>query len=56
MLGLIAVGLGNTEIADRLYVTRRTVATHVEHILAECGATSRVAVAARAAQLELVRT
>nr|WP_062394849.1 LuxR family transcriptional regulator [Pseudonocardia sp. AL041005-10] len=56
VLGLIAVGLSNTEIADRLYVTRRTVATHVEHILAKCGATSRVAVAARAAQLGLVRT
>ena len=52
---LLARGLSNAEIADKLYVTRRTVATHVEHILDKCGVSSRVAVAARAARLGLVR-
>ena len=52
---LLAHGLSNTEIADRLHITRRTVATHVEHILDKCGVSSRVAVAARAARLGLVR-
>lgn len=56
VLRLVAQGLHNGEIADRLYVTRRTVATHVEHILEKAGASSRVAVAARATQLGLVRT
>lgn len=55
VLRLVARGLHNGEIADRLYVTRRTVATHVEHILEKSGASSRVAVAVRAAQLGLVR-
>ncbi|MBP2368105.1 helix-turn-helix transcriptional regulator [Pseudonocardia parietis] len=55
VLRLVARGLPNGEIADRLYVTRRTVATHVEHILEKSGASTRAAVAARAAQLGLVR-
>ncbi|MDN5856587.1 MAG: LuxR C-terminal-related transcriptional regulator [Actinomycetia bacterium] len=54
-LRLVARGLSNAKIADRLYVTRRTVATHMEHILAKSGASSRVAVTTRAAQLGLVR-
>lgn len=52
---LLAHGLSNTEIADRLHITRRTVSTHVEHILDKCGVPSRVAVAARAARLGIVR-
>jgi len=56
IVAMIARGLSNAEIADRLFVTRRTVATHVEHILARSGLSSRVAVAARATQLGLART
>jgi DNA-binding NarL/FixJ family response regulator len=38
----VAAGLSKREIAARLVVTRRTVATHVEHILGKLGLTSRV--------------
>ncbi|RFU41339.1 LuxR family transcriptional regulator, partial [Actinomadura logoneensis] len=43
---LIARGLSNREIADRLAVARRTVDTAVEHILAKLGLTSRAQIAA----------
>jgi non-specific serine/threonine protein kinase len=41
---LVAQGLGNRQIAARLVVTPRTVATHMEHILAKLDLTSRVQV------------
>ncbi|MEV0705184.1 ABC transporter substrate-binding protein [Saccharopolyspora sp. NPDC050389] len=40
-----ASGLGNQEIAEALGCTRRTVATHLEHVFAKTGATSRALVA-----------
>lgn len=43
---LVADGASNPEIADALVVSRRTVSTHVEHILAKLGVTSRAEVAA----------
>jgi DNA-binding CsgD family transcriptional regulator len=55
VLRLVARGLTNAEIAHTLYLARRTVATHVEHIFTKTGMTSRVSVAVRAAQLGLVR-
>lgn len=45
---LLADGASNPEIADDLVVSRRTVSTHVEHILAKLGASSRTEVAALA--------
>lgn len=47
-------GLSNTEIAATLWVTRRTVATHVEHILRKLRASNRVQAAVRAVALGLV--
>jgi DNA-binding NarL/FixJ family response regulator len=43
VLGLIAEGLTNTEIADRLVVSAATVKTHVNHIFAKTGARDRAA-------------
>jgi DNA-binding NarL/FixJ family response regulator len=43
VLGLIAAGLTNTEIADRLVVSGATVKTHVNHIFAKTGARDRAA-------------
>jgi non-specific serine/threonine protein kinase len=38
---LIAVGLTNRQIAERLFIAQRTVDTHVSHILAKLGCSNR---------------
>ncbi|MEM7287830.1 MAG: LuxR C-terminal-related transcriptional regulator [Actinomycetota bacterium] len=43
---LVARGLSNGAIADELYISRKTVSTHVSHILAKLGMASRTEVAA----------
>jgi DNA-binding CsgD family transcriptional regulator len=48
VLALVAAGLTNRQAAERLFVSRRTVATHVEHLLQKLGHTNRVALAADA--------
>jgi DNA-binding NarL/FixJ family response regulator len=42
---LVAEGLSNPEIGSRMYLSRRTVQTHVSSILAKLGVTSRVELA-----------
>ena len=41
VLGLLASGLGQAEIASRLVISPKTVGTHIEHILSKTGARSR---------------
>ena len=48
VLRLIAAGRPNADIAARLYLAPRTVKTHVEHLLAKTGLSSRVQLAALA--------
>jgi non-specific serine/threonine protein kinase len=43
---LVAEGLSNRKIAERLYVAKRTVDAHVEHIFAKLGFSSRTQIAA----------
>ncbi|HWD09464.1 MAG TPA: LuxR C-terminal-related transcriptional regulator, partial [Actinomycetota bacterium] len=45
---LVAEGLGNPEIAARLFISRRTVQSHVSHILEKLDLTSRVELAVSA--------
>lgn len=42
VLHLVASGLSNPQIAERLHLSRRTVETHVARLLAKTGAPSRV--------------
>lgn len=45
---LVAEGLSNRQIAEQLFISRRTVDAHVEHIFGKLGISSRVQIAASA--------
>ncbi len=53
---LVAQGLTNRQIADRLVVTERAVAAHVEHILDKLGVGSRAQIAVWASERGLLTT
>jgi DNA-binding NarL/FixJ family response regulator len=42
---LVAAGLGNREIAARLFLSKRTVDSHMEHIFTKLGFSSRTQLA-----------
>jgi DNA-binding NarL/FixJ family response regulator len=42
VLGLVAAGRSNREIAEALFISTKTASVHVTHILAKLGVTSRV--------------
>jgi LuxR family maltose regulon positive regulatory protein len=54
VLGLVAQGLSNREIAGRLFITVGTVKTHVHNIHGKLGVQRRTEAAARARELGLV--
>ncbi len=53
VLELVAAGMSNGEIADRLFITRKTAAVHVTHILDKLDVPNRVAAAMVAARVGL---
>ncbi|MBI3979405.1 MAG: AAA family ATPase [Chloroflexi bacterium] len=54
VLGLIAAGLSNGEIADRLVITTGTVKRHIHHIFGKLGVSSRTQAIVRASALRLL--
>jgi ATP/maltotriose-dependent transcriptional regulator MalT len=54
VLGLVADGLSNGQIAERLFITRKTASVHVSNILAKLGVGSRLEAAAMAHRIGLV--
>jgi DNA-binding CsgD family transcriptional regulator len=48
VVDLVADGLTNRKIAERLFVSPRTVATHLEHVFQKLGHANRVELAADA--------
>ena len=55
ILRLVAVGLTNREICDRLWVSMATVKTHVSHLLAKTGSRDRVQLVLLALRSGVVR-
>ena len=54
MLALLARGLSNRQIADRLVITPKTAANHVAHVYTKIGVASRAAATLYASQHGLV--
>jgi DNA-binding NarL/FixJ family response regulator len=54
ILGLIARGASNREIADRLFIAEGTVKNHVTHILGKLGVRDRTQAALKARELGLL--
>jgi LuxR family maltose regulon positive regulatory protein len=54
LLHLMAAGLSNQEIADRLFITLGTVKSHANHIFTKLGVQGRVKAINRARELALL--
>ncbi len=54
VLALMVEGLNNTEIAEKLVVSPATIKSHVSHVLAKLGVTSRTEAVALAVRYHLV--
>jgi DNA-binding CsgD family transcriptional regulator len=50
---LVAEGLTNPQIGERMFISRRTVQTHLTHIFGKVGISSRSELAAEATRRDL---
>jgi DNA-binding NarL/FixJ family response regulator len=55
VLTLIAHGMSNAQVAEQLYISRRTAEHHAQHIYAKIGVSTRAAAALFAVHHDLVR-
>jgi DNA-binding NarL/FixJ family response regulator len=54
VLKYLAHGLTNPQIAQELYISKRTVKFHVQHLIEKLGVSDRTEAAYRAAELGLL--
>ncbi len=54
VLGLLAEGCSNRQLAERLHISQRTAAHHVQHVYAKIGVSSRAAAALFAVRHDLL--
>jgi ATP/maltotriose-dependent transcriptional regulator MalT len=54
ILGLVAQGMSNREVAENLVLSKHTVHRHVTNALGKLGVSSRAAAVARVTQLGLL--
>ena len=54
MLGLLAQGMSNKEIASALGISAKTVGNHVEHIYTKLGVNNRAGAALRAMEFGVI--
>ncbi|MEU2045055.1 LuxR C-terminal-related transcriptional regulator, partial [Streptomyces albidoflavus] len=55
VLGLVAEGMSNLRISERLHLSQATVKSHLVHIYAKLGVDSRTAAVAAALERGLIR-
>ena len=55
MVALVAEGLTNPQIAERLFMSRSTVKSHIEHIFAKLGVRRRSELASAATARQITR-
>lgn len=55
VLGLVAAGLSNRQIGERLFLSQPTVKSHLAHCYGKLGVSSRTAALAHARELGLIR-